>query len=484
LQIFTGLCTCQNFYVHLQSIKNKFMAKNKTQFFCKCCGAQSTQWMGRCPSCGEWNSFEEEVLIRTETTKGKYSTNVFQNVPRCIDEISLIEMPRLHTGYREFDNVLGGGIVAGSLILLGGEPGIGKSTLLLQMALSMRQQKILYISGEESESQLKMRAERLSSQTINSHCFVLTETSTQEIFKHIETLKPDLIIVDSIQTLQSSLIESSAGSVSQIKECTAEFQHYCKNSAVPVFLIGHITKEGSLAGPKILEHIVDTVLQFEGDQHYGYRIVRCIKNRFGSTAELGIFEMRINGLIEVTNPSEIFVSQRDEIYSGSAIATILEGNRSIMIEVQALVSSAVYGTPQRGSTGYDLRRLNMLLAVLEKRCHFKLGTKDVFLNIAGGFHVEDPAINLAILAAILSSATDIAIDTKTCFSGEMGLSGEVRAVPRIEQRIAEADKLGFNRMFLSKYNMKGIRAQNYKVQLIPIAKIEEMFGKLFGEVQN
>jgi DNA repair protein RadA/Sms len=455
------------------------MAKNKTQFFCKNCGAQSAQWMGRCPSCGEWNSFEEEVLVRAEVPKGKSSAAIFQNTPHCIDDISLEEMPRLHTGYREFDNVLGGGIVAGSLILLGGEPGIGKSTLLLQMALAVRQKKVLYISGEESESQLKMRAERLSNQPANPHCFVLTETTTQEIFKHIEVLKPDLIIVDSIQTLQSNLIESAAGSISQIKECAAEFQHYCKNSAVPIFLIGHITKDGALAGPKILEHIVDTVLQFEGDQHYGYRIVRCIKNRFGSTAELGIFEMRANGLMEVKNPSEIFVSQRDEIFSGSAIATILEGNRPIMIETQALVSSAVYGTPQRGSTGYDLRRLNMLLAVLEKRCQFKLGAKDVFLNIAGGLHVEDPAINLAIVAAILSSATDIAIDTKTCFSGEMGLNGEVRAVPRIEQRIAEADKLGFSRMLLSKYNLKGVHAQNYNVQLIPIAKIEEMFRLLF-----
>ncbi|MDR1346029.1 MAG: DNA repair protein RadA [Bacteroidales bacterium] len=455
------------------------MAKSKSQFFCRNCGTQSTQWMGRCPSCGEWNSFEEEVIVRAEAPKGKSSITLSQSAPRCIDDISLMEIPRLHTGYCEFDNVLGGGIVAGSIILLGGEPGIGKSTLLLQMALAMRQQKVLYISGEESDSQLKMRADRLSDGKVHPHCYVLTETITQEIFKRIDTLKPDLIIVDSIQTLQSNLIDSAAGSISQIKECTAEFQHYCKTSAVPVCLIGHITKEGSLAGPKILEHIVDTVLQFEGDQHYGYRIVRCIKNRFGSTAELGIFEMRANGLVEVKNPSEIFVSQRDEIFSGSAIATILEGNRPIMIETQALVSSAVYGTPQRGSAGYDLRRLNMLLAVLEKRCQFRLGAKDVFLNIAGGLHVEDPAINLAIVAAILSSATDIAIDTKTCFSGEMGLNGEVRAVPRIEQRIAEADKLGFSRMFLSKYNLKGIQTQNYKVQLITIAKIEEMFGMLF-----
>ncbi|MDR2868055.1 MAG: DNA repair protein RadA [Bacteroidales bacterium] len=455
------------------------MAKTKTQFYCKNCGAQYAQWMGRCTSCGEWSTIEEEVIYREEAAKGKSSFAVSSNPPVCIDDISLMEMPRLHTGFREFDNVLGGGVVAGSIVLLGGEPGIGKSTLLLQMALNMKNQKILYISGEESHSQLKMRAERIMPDSAHSHLFILTETETQEIFKHIETVKPQMVIVDSIQTLQSRLLDSAAGSISQIKECAAEFQHFCKTSAVPVFLIGHITKEGSLAGPKVLEHIVDAVLQFEGDQHYGYRMVRCVKNRFGSTSELGIFEMFSNGLKEVANPSEIFVSHRDEIFSGSAIATIIEGNRPIMIETQALVSSAVYGTPQRSSTGYDLRRLNMLLAVLEKRCHFKLGAKDVFLNIAGGLQVEDTAINLAIVAAILSSAMDIAIDSKTCFSGELGLNGEVRAVPRIEQRIAEANKLGFSRIFVSKYNIKGIDQKDFKIKIFPIAKIEEMLPVLF-----
>jgi len=454
------------------------MAKNKTQFYCKNCGAQSSQWMGRCPSCGEWNTFEEEVIVREEPAKGRSSTVVLQSAPKLIDEVSLTQIPRVSSSFSEFDNVLGGGIVAGSIVLLGGEPGIGKSTLLLQMALNIRNCKVLYVSGEESEAQLKMRAARLSDKPA-PNCYVLTETNTQQIFKHIEELQPDLVIADSIQTLQSGLLDSAAGSISQLKECAAEFQHLAKTTAIPVFLIGHITKDGSLAGPKILEHIVDTVLQFEGDQHYGYRIVRCIKNRFGSTSEMGIFEMTQSGLNEIHNPSEILLSQHDENYSGNAIAAIMEGNRPMMIETQALVSTAVYGMPQRSATGYDIRRMNMLLAVLEKRCHFKLGAKDVFLNIAGGVRVEDPAINLAIVAAILSSATDIAIDTKTCFSGEMGLNGEVRPVARIAQRIAEADKLGFTRMFVSKYNLKGIKKEDYNIKLLPIAKVEEMFGILF-----
>ncbi len=456
------------------------MAKPKSLFFCKNCGYQSSQWLGKCPSCNEWNSFEEEIIDRGEPAKGKSAINkMVQSSPKKIEEISLVEIPRIHSGFSELDNVLGGGIVAGSIVLLGGEPGIGKSTLLLQMAIQIQQKRILYISGEESETQLKMRADRLFPDRQPQECYILTETNTQEIFKHIQNLKPQVVIIDSIQTLQSSLLDSTAGSISQIKECAAEFQHYAKTSAVPVFLIGHITKDGSLAGPKILEHIVDTVLQFEGDQHYGYRIVRCIKNRFGSTSELGIFEMRSNGLREVLNPSEILIADRDEDFSGSAIAAILEGTRNIMIEIQALVSSAVYGTPQRTATGYDTRRLNMLLAVLEKRCHFKLGAKDVFLNIAGGISVEDPAINLAIVAAILSSAADIPLDTKTCFAGEMGLNGEIRPVSRIEQRIAEADKLGFKRMFLSKYNLKGFKKDHLKIQLIPISKIEEIFNYLF-----
>ena len=422
----------------------------------------------------------EEVIDRGEGQKGKsHLAKTIQNTPKRLDEISLVQIPRIGTGYSEFDNVLGGGIVAGSITLLGGEPGIGKSTLLLQMVLKIKEKRILYISGEESEAQLKMRAERLCPGHHPDNLFILTETSTQDIFEHIKNVQPELLVIDSIQTLQSSLIDSAAGSISQIKDCAAEFQHYAKTSAVPVFLIGHITKDGSLAGPKILEHIVDTVLQFEGDQHYGYRIVRCIKNRFGSTSELGIFEMQANGLREVLNPSEILLSGRDEEFSGSAISAILEGNRTMMIEIQALVSSAVYGTPQRSATGYDIRRLNMLLAVLEKRCRFKLGAKDVFVNIAGGINVDDPAINLAIVAAILSSAADIAIDPKTCFAGEMGLNGEIRPVTHIDQRIAEADKLGFTRMFLSKYNLKGLNTKDLKIKLIPISKIEEIYKHLF-----
>lgn len=455
------------------------MAKSKTQYFCRKCGAQSVQWMGKCPSCGAWNSFEEEVLVREEKpAPGRAYMPVSASVPKPIDEVSLTQMPRITTGFVEFDNVLGGGIVPGSIILLGGEPGIGKSTLLLQMALHIRRGKVLYVSGEESEAQLKMRAARLSEEETPG-CYVLTETNTQQIMKHIEALKPDIVIVDSIQTMQSSLLDSAAGSISQLKECAAEYQHLAKTTAIPVFLIGHITKDGTLAGPKLLEHIVDTVLQFEGDQHYGYRIVRCVKNRFGSTSEMGIFEMTRSGLKEIHNPSEILLSQHDESYSGNAVASILEGNRPMMIETQALVSSAVYGVPQRSATGYDIRRMNMLLAVLEKRCRFKLGAKDVFLNIAGGIKVDDPAINLAVVAAVLSSAADIAIDSKTCFAGEMGLSGEVRPVTRITQRLSEAAKLGFSRMFVSKYNLKGVNAADYNINIVPITKIEEMFRLLF-----
>ncbi len=456
------------------------MAKNKTLYYCKNCGAQSVKWLGRCPECNEWNTFVEEVLVRddAQAPKGQYSPVAVPSTPKLIDDIEAAQFPRLKTGLTEFDRVLGGGIVRGSIVLLGGEPGIGKSTLLLQMALNLTERKILYISGEESETQLKMRASRISSVS-SPNCYVLTETNTQQIFKNIEALQPDIVIVDSIQTMQSNLIESAAGSISQLKECAAEFQHFAKRTACPVFLIGHITKDGTLAGPKILEHIVDTVLQFEGDRHYGYRMVRCIKNRFGSTSELGMFEMQQDGLREILNPSEILISQHEEDYSGNAIACVLEGNRPMMVETQALVSSAVYGTPQRNAAGYDIRRMNMLLAVLEKRCRFKLGAKDVFINIAGGMRVEDPAINVAIVAAILSSATDIAIDNKTCFAGELGLSGEVRPVARIAQRIAEADKLGFNRIFLSKYNMKGLRTDDYAIKIIPISKIEEMFQLLF-----
>ncbi|MCL2167561.1 MAG: DNA repair protein RadA [Lentimicrobiaceae bacterium] len=455
------------------------MAKSTSIYYCKNCGYQSANWIGKCPACSEWNTFEQEVIHREEKLiKGKALTTLIKSKPKAISEIALEEMPRITTNYQELDTVLGGGIVRGSLTLLGGEPGIGKSTLLLQIGLDLQKQKVLYISGEESESQLKMRAERISKHP-NKNLYILTETQTQEIVKHIEELDPDIVIVDSIQTMQSSLIDSAAGSISQIKECAAEFQHLAKNTAMPVFLIGHITKDGVIAGPKILEHIVDTVLQFEGDQHYGYRIVRCVKNRFGSTSELGIFEMNAAGLREVTNPSEILLTNRDELFSGAAVAAVLEGNRPLMIETQALVSTAVYGTPQRSATGFDLRRLNMLLAVLEKRCRFRLGAKDVFLNIVGGFNIDDPAINLAIMAAILSSTADISIDSKICFAGEMGLSGEVRPVPRIEQRISEAEKLGFKQFFLSKYNVKGIDVSKYQIKIMPIGKIDEMLKLLF-----
>ena len=378
----------------------------------------------------------------------------------------------------EFDRVLGGGLVKGSLLLIGGEPGIGKSTLLLQIALTMPGKKILYVSGEESEQQIRMRAERIT--TKPSNCYVVTETSTQQIFSHIESLQPDVVVVDSIQTLTTSVIESSAGSVSQIKECTAEFQRFAKATGTPVILIGHITKDGAIAGPKVLEHIVDCVLQFEGDRNYGYRILRSIKNRFGSTAELGIFEMQSSGLREVSNPSEILLSHRDENLSGTAISATLEGMRPMLIEIQALVSSAVYGTPQRSATGFDLRRMSMLLAVLEKRCGFKLGAKDVFLNIAGGIRVDDPALDLAVVVAILSSNVDIPINSNDCFAAEIGLSGEIRPINRVEQRIAEADKLGFERIFVSKYNAKALYKSKYNIEIVELGIIEEAFRKLFA----
>ena len=383
----------------------------------------------------------------------------------------------MSTHCEEFDRVLGGGIVPGSLLLLGGEPGIGKSTLLLQTALSINDRRLLYVSGEESEEQIKMRADRIGGE---SDCYVVSETSTQRIFEHIETVKPDLLVVDSIQTIVSEEIDSPAGSVSQIRQCTSEFQHYAKTSGVPVLLIGHITKDGTLAGPKVMEHIVDAVLQFEGDRNYGFRILRSLKNRFGSTAEIGIFEMQGNGLREVPNPSEFLLSQRDETLSGAAIAATLEGARPMFIEVQSLVSSAVYGTPQRNANGFDMRRLSMLLAILEKRCGFKLGAKDVFLNIAGGLRVNDPAIDLAVACAILSSNVDIAIPPRICFAAELGLSGEVRPVSRVEQRVAEADRLGFERIFISKYNAKSIDRKRYHIEVVPVSVIEEAFRSLFA----
>ena len=403
-------------------------------------------------------------------------------MPKRIQEVVYSETRRIPTHCSEFDRVLGGGIVPGSLMLLGGEPGIGKSTLLLQTALAINDRRLLYVSGEESEQQIKMRADRLSGERSieGGELFVVSETVTQRIFEHIDAVQPDLLIVDSIQTIMTDEIESPAGSVSQIRQCTAEFQQYAKTTGVPVLLIGHITKDGSLAGPKVLEHIVDAVLQFEGDRNYGYRILRVLKNRFGSTAEIGIFEMLGSGLREVPNPSEFLLSHRDETLSGAAVAATLEGARPMFVEVQSLVSSAVYGTPQRNANGFDLRRLNMLLAVLEKRCGFKLGAKDVFLNLAGGMRVSDPAIDLAVACAVLSSNVDIPIPPRICFAAELGLSGEVRPVSRVEQRISEADRIGFERIFVSKYNSREIDSQRYRIDIVPVGVIEEAFRALFA----
>jgi DNA repair protein RadA/Sms len=452
------------------------MAKVKTTFFCQNCGAQSPKWIGKCPSCGEWNTYVEEVVQRDDK-KGFRKPDGRSAQPVKITEVARAEEKRINTHDDELNRVLGGGLVSGSVVLIGGEPGIGKSTLMLQVGLKIKGLQVLYISGEESDQQLRMRADRLNIH--NDNLYVLTETNTQAIFQHLEVLKPGMIIVDSIQTLQTDLIESTSGSVSQIRECTAELQKYSKVTNVPVFLIGHITKEGSLAGPKVLEHMVDTVLQFEGDRNYGYRILRALKNRFGSTSELGIYEMNDTGLREVSNPSEILLSQREEPVSGVAIAAMVEGLRPMLIEAQALVSTAVYGTPQRAATGFDSRRLNMLLAVLEKRSGFRLGTKDVFLNIAGGIKVDDPAIDLSVIAAVLSSNEDVPIPSKTCFAAEVGLSGEIRSVSRIEQRIMEAEKLGFEKIYISKYNLKGIDQKKYRIRITPVKKIEELYSNLF-----
>ena len=454
------------------------MSKVKTAFFCQSCGVQSPKWMGKCNACGEWNTFVEEVIQREE--KGSMASGIRDPrsvVPVKISEVVFSHEARINTHDQELNRVLGGGLVAGSLTLIGGEPGIGKSTLMLQVAMKCADQKILYISGEESDQQIKMRAERLGSR--NENCYILTETNTEAIYRHLESLHPGIIVVDSIQTLQTDLIDSSAGSVSQIKECAAGLQKYSKITNTPVFLIGHITKDGSLAGPKILEHMVDTVLQFEGDRNYGYRILRSLKNRFGSTSELGIYEMNDTGLREVSNPSEILLSQRDEQVSGIAIAAMIEGQRPMLIETQALVSSAVYGTPQRSTTGFDVRRLNMLLAVLEKRSGFRLGHKDVFLNIAGGIKVDDPAIDLAVVAAVLSSNQDSPVDSKTCFAAEVGLSGEIRPINRVEQRISEADKLGFERIFISRYNTKGLDFKRFSIKIVTESRIEDVYRKLF-----
>ena len=454
------------------------MAKIKTTFFCQNCGAESPKWIGKCPSCGQWNTFVEEV-VQKSAPKEQWASPDSQSQkthPKKISEIQLGVQQRINTQNEELNRVLGGGLVPGSIVLLGGEPGIGKSTLLLQVALQMKDQKVLYISGEESEQQIRMRAERLN-MTL-SETYVLTETNTQKIASVIRQLQPTVVIIDSIQTMQTEMVESTAGSVSQIRECAGEFHKYAKQSNVPVLLIGHITKDGSLAGPKILEHMVDSVLQFEGDRNYGYRILRAVKNRFGSTSELGIYEMQNTGLRQVSNPSEILLSHRDQMLSGIAIGSTMEGMRPMLIEIQALVSTAAYGTPQRSTTGFDSRRLNMLLAVLEKRAGFRLGSKDVFVNIAGGIKVDDPAIDLAVVCAILSSNEDIEIDDKTCFAAEVGLSGEIRSVNRIEQRITEAEKLGFERIIISKFNQKAI-PKSSKIKVIAVNKVEEVFKHVF-----
>ena len=460
------------------------MSKVKTTFFCQNCGAQSAKWAGKCNSCGEWNTIVEEV-VHKESKNDRlqlFSANKREvnqaNKPVLLQDIGLSDFPRIAVPGQELTRVLGGGIVPGSLVLFGGEPGIGKSTLMLQLALRLKNLRILYVSGEESEQQIKMRAERIGITTEN--CFILQETNTQNIFAQINVIEPQLVIIDSIQTIHTSYIESSPGSVSQVRECAAEFLRFAKETNVPVFMIGHITKEGSLAGPKILEHMVDTVLQFEGDRNHVYRLLRATKNRFGSTNEMGIYEMNGSGLKEVTNPSEILITNRKEATSGVAIAATLEGNRPMLIETQALVSTAAYGIPQRSSTGFDLRRLSMLLAVLEKRCGFRLGVKDVFINIAGGIKVEDPGIDLALVCGILSSNEDLPIPQNVCFAAEIGLTGEIRPVSRIEQRISEADKLGFEKIIISSYNLKGLDVKGFKIEIIAVSKMEEVFSRLFG----
>jgi DNA repair protein RadA/Sms len=458
------------------------MSKTKTSFFCQNCGAHASKWIGKCPSCNEWNTYVEE-LIQKETKNSRLQLfsankeNKTSNKSVLLQNIGLQEFPRINVPGKELTRVLGGGIVPGSLVLFGGEPGIGKSTLMLQLALRLKNLKILYVSGEESEQQIKMRAERIGVTTDN--CFILQETNTQNIFNQIIETEPQLVIIDSIQTIHTSYIDSSPGSVSQVRECAAEFLRFAKETNTPVFMIGHITKEGSLAGPKVLEHMVDTVLQFEGDRNHIYRLLRATKNRFGSTNEMGIYEMNGDGLREVSNPSEILITNRDVPTSGVAISATMEGNRPMLIETQALVSSAAYGTPQRSSTGFDLRRLSMLLAVLEKRCGFRLGEKDVFINIAGGIRVEDPGIDLALVCAILSSNEDLPIPQDVCFAGEVGLTGEIRPVNRIEQRISEAEKLGFKKIIISSFNLKGINENSYKIKILSAVKMEDVFNLIF-----
>ncbi len=455
-------------------------AKLRSKYVCQNCGASHSQWLGQCSQCREWNSLVEEIVDRS-ASRGGIPADLLHRDPKPvpIQEIPEQDGPRAALNDRELTRVLGGGLVPGSMILLGGEPGIGKSTLLLQTALRDPHLRTLYVSGEESEHQVKMRADRLGNGAdAGANCFVLTETNTQAIFKHIDQLKPSLVVIDSVQTLHTSILEASPGSVGQVRECTAELMRFAKTTGIPMVLIGHITKDGSIAGPKVLEHMVDCVLQFEGDRDHSYRLLRPLKNRFGSTNELGIYEMQGSGLAEVEDPSRILLGDRAERPSGVVVAGTMEGMRPFLIEVQALVSSAVYGTPQRSSTGFDLRRLNMLLAVMEKRCGFRLGQKDVFLNLAGGFRVEEPAVDLAVVCAILSSNADIAVPMDQCFAGEVGLTGEVRPVPRTDQRIAEAKKLGFSRIFVPK-GTKGIPSVR-GIEVIQVSRVDEVLSRLFG----
>lgn len=456
------------------------MSKPRSSFFCQQCGYESTKWLGKCPACQQWNSFVEEIKQKEskQSSSGWKSDGPSSRAGiTLLKDIEAGEENRIITPDPELNRVLGGGIVTGSIILVAGEPGIGKSTLFLQAGLQLQHVRLLYISGEESEQQIRMRAERIPFSSDNF--YLLTETNTQQIFQEIKKLKPQLVIIDSIQTLHTAFIESSPGSVSQIRECAAELQRFAKETNTAVILIGHITKDGAIAGPKILEHMVDTVLQFEGDRHYAYRILRTLKNRFGSTSELGIYEMTASGMKGVLNPSDILLSQKEEQLSGIAIAATMEGMRPFLIEVQALVTPSVYGTPQRTVSGFDLRRLQLLLAVLEKRGGFQFGMKDVFLNITGGIKVEDPAIDLAVLAALLSSFSDIPLPHTICMAGEVGLSGEIRSVNRIEQRIAEAEKLGFEKMIISRYNQKGLSKMNTRIEILPVGRVEDVYRILF-----
>lgn len=455
------------------------MAKTKTTYFCQNCGAESAKWIGKCPACNEWNSYVEEIVSKTQA-KADPITDIMGSMgvkPLPISEVATNEIPRISTGNGELDRVLGGGLVHGSLTLIGGEPGIGKSTLVLQMALNIPGKKVLYISGEESAQQIRLRAERIGGNL--DACYIVSETSIEKSFVHIKNTKPDILIIDSIQTVETERVESSPGSVSQVRESASLILRFAKEYNIPVILIGHITKDGNIAGPKVLEHIVDTVIQFEGDQNFMYRILRSIKNRFGSTSEMGIFEMRQSGLREVSNPSELLLSGEQSGLSGVSISAAIEGARPFLIEIQALVSTAAYGTPQRSTTGFDTKRMNMLLAVLEKRVGFKIGAKDVFLNIAGGLKVNDPAIDLAVITAVLSSSVDMALDGDICMAGEVGLSGEIRPVARIEQRISEAAKLGFGSILIPQANAKSIDESHYKIEIIPVSKVTQAFRLLF-----